>query len=168
MNPILLPVKPFQQNVNAGTCGPASLKMVFEYYGLEKSEIELAQICGTTYEMGISAEGLKKGAEAFGFTVEIKDYASFEDLEMWLNKKVPVIVDWFTRGRMDYDHTEVPDGHYSVVVGLDNDFIYLQDPEIGELRTLTREDFMKVWFDFTGKYIAPNELVIRQIIAVYR
>jgi predicted double-glycine peptidase len=81
-------------------------------------------------------------------------------------KKVPVIVNWFTRGRIDYPEEDVPDGHYSVVVGLDEEFIYLQDPEIGKLRKIEREDFMKVWFDFKGKYIDPNELIVRQLIAI--
>ena len=87
---------------------------------------------------------------------------------MWLEKGVPVIVDWFTRGRKDYGDSDVADGHYSVVMGLDDKYIYLQDPEIGKMRKLDREDFMTVWFDFTGKYIKPNELVIRQIIAIYK
>lgn len=36
------------------------------------------------------------------------------------------------------------------------------------MRKLGREDFMTVWFDFTGKYIKPDDLIIRQIIAIYR
>jgi hypothetical protein len=36
------------------------------------------------------------------------------------------------------------------------------------MRKLEKEDFMAVWFDFTGKYIKPNELIIRQIIAIYK
>ena len=143
----ILPVKPFQQKVNQGTCGPASLKMVFEYYGVKKTEKELAKMCGTTRQMGTSATGLKTGAEALGFTVQIKDNRTFEDIQTWLDKKVPVIVNWFTRGRTDYSDSEVPDGHYSVVVGLDKNYIYLQDPEIGKLRKLTRKDFMKPEFN---------------------
>ena len=63
----------------------------------------------------------------------------------------------------------MPDGHYSVVVGLDKDNIYLQDPEIGKLRTLERSDFMKVWFDFTGENINSwDEMIIRQLIAIQK
>jgi predicted double-glycine peptidase len=65
--------------------------------------------------------------------------------------------------------SEVPDGHYSIVVGLDKQYIYLQDPEIGGLRQLARDDFMKVWFDFRGEYITSwNEMIIRQLIAVQK
>ena len=100
--------------------------------------------------------------------IEIKNEAGFEDIERWLKKGVPVIVDWFTRGRQDYDDSEVADGHYSVVIGLDDEYIYLQDPETGGERKIDREDFMKVWFDFTGYYLKPEELIVRQLIAVYK
>lgn len=103
-----------------------------------------------------------------GFRVKIKNNSSFKDIENWLDKKVPVIVNWFTKGRQDYSESEVADGHYSVAAGLDDKFIYLQDPEIGKIRKLKREDFMTVWFDFKGKCIKPNELIIRQIIAIYK
>ena len=164
----LLPLKPFQETLNVGMCGPASLKMVLAYYGIEKTESELAQLCQTDSELGTSDQDLKRVAEQLGFKVTIKNNSTFEDIASWLEKKVPVIVNWFTRGRMDYDDSTVPDGHYSVVAGLDDDYIYLQDPEIGTMRKLTREDFMTVWFDFTGKYIQPDELIIRQLIAIYR
>lgn len=149
-------------------CGPASLKMVFDYYGIEKLEAEIAKLCGTTEELGTDDQGMKKAAESIGFKVEIKDNSTFEDIQKWLHKKIPVVVNWFTRGRIDYTEEEVSDGHYSVVVGLDDEFIYLQDPEIGKLRRIKRDDFMKVWFDFRGEYIKPDKLIIRQIIAVYK
>lgn len=166
MQPKLLPVKPFQETESM--CGPASLKMVLGYYGIQKSEEELAKMCKTTKELGTSNENLKKAAERLGFKAEMKNYSTFKDIQHWLDKKVPVIVDWFTRGRTDYDDSDIADGHYSVVVGLDDAFIYIQDPELGSVRKIKRENFMTVWFDFKGKYIKPNELVIRQIIVIYK
>lgn len=168
-NTNLLPVKSFQETLHGGYCGPASLKMVLDYYGVSRTEEELAKLCGITVDLGTNDQSLKRVAEKFGFEVKIKNFSSFEDIKEWLNKKVPVIVDWFTRGRADYDESEVADGHYSVVVGLDEEFIYLQDPEIGKLRKIKREDFMRVWFDFTGEYIKSwEEMIIRQIIAIYK
>ncbi|OGZ74257.1 MAG: hypothetical protein A3A12_02485 [Candidatus Staskawiczbacteria bacterium RIFCSPLOWO2_01_FULL_43_17b] len=162
----LLPVKPFQETLFKSMCGPASLKMVFDYYGIEKSEEEIAKMCNVDENLGTDDKTLKRVAEELGFNVEIKNESSFEEIQEWLNKKTPVIVNWFTRGRIDYDDSQVPDGHYSVVVGLDEEFIYLQDPEIGKLRKIEKSDFMKVWFDFKGEYIKPDELIIRQIIAI--
>ncbi|OGD79871.1 hypothetical protein A2368_03100 [Candidatus Collierbacteria bacterium RIFOXYB1_FULL_49_13] len=167
--PNLLPVKPFQETLHGGYCGPATLKMVLAYYGIEKSEEELAQACGKDTELGVDDQAIKRVAESFGLTVEIKNNSSFEDIQTWLDKKVPVIVNWFTRGRTDYPEDEVADGHYSVVVGLDNQQIYLQDPEVGRVRKVERNEFKKVWFDFSSEFIEKWEnLIVRQIIAVYR
>ncbi len=164
----MLAVQPFQETLGAGMCGPASLKMVLGYYGVEHSESVLAALCGTDREMGTSDLDLKRVAEQFSFTVEIHNESSLADIEAWLGRGVPVIVDWFTRGRSDAPDSTVADGHYSVVVGLDDTSISLQDPEVGGVMRLDQEDFLTVWFDFTGKYIRPDELIIRQLIAVYR
>jgi len=142
--------------------------MVFDYYGIEKSEAEIAKLCGVAEGLGADEKGIKQAAEGLGLKVEIKNNSAFEDIQYWLDKKVPVIVNWFTRGRADYDDSEVADGHYSPVIGLDDEYIYIQDPEIGKLRKINRDDFMQVWFDFTGKYIDPKELIIRQLIAIYK
>ncbi len=168
MKKVMLEVKPFQETLHSDMCGPASLKIVFDYYGLEKSEQELAQLAEVVNGIGAGDRDLVHVAETLGFKTFVKNESDFSDIEMWLAKGVPVIVDWFTRGRTEYPLAEMADGHYSVVVGLDDEKIYLQDPEIGGLREIARNDFMKVWFDFAGEYIKAEELILRQMIAVYK
>lgn len=163
-----LDVKPFQETLHADMCGPASLKIVLGYYGVNKTEKEVADMTTIVEGIGWCDKDIANVAGNLDLKVEIKNESSFEDIENWLKKGVPVIVDWFTRGRRDYDDSEVADGHYSVVVGLDDEYIYLQDPEIGGERKIERGDFMKVWFDFTGHYLKPEELIIRQLIAIYK
>jgi len=165
---IMLKIKPFQETPNAGMCGPASLKIVLKYYGVEASERELAELSGCSSDLGTDDRGIAKAAKHFGFKVKIKNKGTFKDIEKYLNEGIPAIVNWFSRGRSDYSDSCVPDGHYSVVCGLDDKNIYLHDPEIGKIRKLDKRDFMTVWFDFTGEYIKPDELVIRQMIAIYR
>jgi ABC-type bacteriocin/lantibiotic exporter with double-glycine peptidase domain len=168
MKKIMLKVKPFQEKLNCSYCGPATLKILLSYYKIEKSEKELAKMVGWDKDLGVDDKGIKRAAESLGFKVKIKNNSNFKDIESWLKKRVPVIVNWFTRGRTDYKDSDVADGHYSVVMGLDDRYIYLQDPEIGKMRKLEKENFITVWFDFTGKYIKPNELIVRQIIAIYK
>ncbi|MCX6719656.1 MAG: C39 family peptidase [Candidatus Staskawiczbacteria bacterium] len=168
MNKILLDVKPFQETLNADMCGPASLKIVLEYYGINKSEDELIQLCKFKKGLGVDDKGIKTAAEKFGLKAVIKNNSSFKDVEKWLTRGTPVIVNWFTRGRTDYGDSSVADGHYSVVMGLDDSFIYLQDPELGAMRKIERNNFMRVWFDFKGEYIKPKDLIIRQAIAIHK
>ena len=162
----MLELAPFQETLHESMCGPASLKIVLDYFGIYKTEEELAGLASKT-ELGTDDEGLTKAAESLGLKTFIKNESSFEDIEEWLGKGIPVIVDWFTRGRSDYSDSSVADGHYSVVSGIDDENIYLQDPEIGGLRTIPRSEFLKVWFDFTGETIRPDGLIIRQIIVIH-
>jgi ABC-type bacteriocin/lantibiotic exporter with double-glycine peptidase domain len=168
MKRILLKLKPFQETIGAGACGPASLKIVLGYYGVEKSEKELAKLAKTDKKWGTSDKNLVKVARHFGFKTIVKDYCNFKDIEKWLKGGVPPIVDWMTRGRMDYSDVNVPDGHYSPICGLDDKYVYLQDPELGKIRKLARGDFWQVWFDFPGGTITRRNIIIRRIIVVYK
>lgn len=168
-NLIMLPAKSFQETLHGSFCGPACLKMVLDYYGVEKSEEDLAKLTNKDDNLGISSQDIKRVAENLGFKVEIKDFATYEDIQQWLKKDIPAIVNWFSRGRNDYDEDEVADGHNSVVVGLDKKYIYLQDPEVGRIRKIDREDFFRVWFDFSSDHIKRwEDMIIRQIIAIYK
>lgn len=167
----LLSVQPFQETLGQGVCAPATLKMLLIYWdlpGKEKTDMELAGECHTDPELGTSNEVFLETAKRFGLESIVKTEATFEDIQPWLKKEIPVVVDWFTPGRKDSDDGEMPDGHYSIVVGLDAQNIYLQDPELGDMRTITRAQFWRVWFDFTINSIEHKDnLVIRWMAAVY-
>lgn len=152
----LLRVKAFQET--PGWCGPASLKMVLAYYGVRKSERALARLSGATRTQGVEAPALAKVARKLGFSALIKDRATLADIKKYLKAGTPVIVDWFSHD----------DGHYSVVVGLTRDTIYLQDPEIGRLRTMDIKTFKRVWFDFPGDVLRSKSAVILQRMLVIR
>lgn len=169
MDTNFLPVKPFQETLHGSFCGPAVIRMILDFYGIEKSEAEIATISGNDPNLGIGENQIISVLESFSLKTETKNFASYQDLENYLSKGIPVIVDWFTRGRADYAEDEVADGHYSIVVGLDATHIYLQDPEVGRVRKISREDFLRVWFDFSTDHIEKwEDLIIRQAIAVYR
>jgi len=167
MAKVMLSLKSYRQT-RGYLCGPVSLRIVLQYYGVDVAEKMLAKVCGSSKTLGTSAQGIKKGAARFGFKVKIKDNSSFKDIEQWLKKKTPVIVNWFTRGRRDYSDSDIAEGHYSVVAGLDDKYIYLQDPELGKIRKMSRENFKQVWFDWRGLYIKPQALAIRRMIVVYK
>jgi predicted double-glycine peptidase len=152
----MLPVKPFRQT--SGFCGPASLKIVLEYYGIHKTEKELVKLTGCTKKTGTSAKGILDAAKKCGLKGNTKDNTTLKDIKSYLTKKIPVIVDWFSED----------EGHYSVVVGLDKKKIYLQDPERGHLKTIPIETFMRIWFDFSGEYLkSKKDLILRRLIIVY-
>ncbi len=157
----MIKLKPFRQT--PGLCGPASLKMVMDYYGLSVSEKEIARVAGSSRERGTSIKGLIRAAEHFGFKTILKKDASLRDLEYFVNKKIPVIVDWFDR----------EEGHYSVVVDITKRKVVLMDPALRKIliyirrRVFPREVFFRLWFDFPNKFIkTPKDLVLRAMLVV--
>lgn len=153
----MLKVKPFRQR--SGFCGPAALKMVLDYYGIEKSEKELARLSGCTRTKGTRGENLLKASKKLGLKGFIKDFSEINDIRKYLKEKLPVIVDWFS----------TDEGHYSVVIGIDQKNVYLQDPELGHVRTMKIKTFKRVWFDFPNEFLkSKDELVIRRMIVLSR
>jgi len=157
----MIKLKPFRQT--PGLCGPASLKMVMDYYGVSVSEKEIARVSGATKEKGTSIKGLIKAARHFGFKTSLKKNSSLKDLEYFVKTKIPVIVDWF-----DED-----DGHYSIVVDIDKKNVVLMDPALRKIlifirrKVFPREIFLRVWFDFPGKLIKDKkDLVLRLMLVV--
>jgi len=155
----MLKLKHFRQQ-KAGFCGPASLKMVLDYYGVNKSEKELAELSNCTISKGVKAEDLLKAAKKLGFKGFIKDFSEIKDIKKYvLKKKIPVIVDWFS----------IDEGHYSPVVDINQENIYLQDPELKGIRTMKIKTFKRVWFDFPGNFLhSKDEIIIRRMIVIYK
>jgi predicted double-glycine peptidase len=132
--------------------------MVLAYYGVERSEMQLGRLSGCTLEKGTGAEGLLKAAKTCGFSGYKKDLSTLADLRrLVLKERIPVIVDWFS----------TDEGHYSVVVGIDDECIYMQDPELGTLRVMRLDTFMRVWFDFKGGFAKKSgDFVLRRMIVI--
>ncbi len=151
----MIKLKPFRQT--AGFCGPASLKMVLDYYGVLVTEADLVKAAGASKKEGASKEGLIKAAKCFGFEVFSKEKSNLGDLRRFIKRGVPVIVDWFSGD----------EGHYSVAVDIDQKNIVLMDPELKGKRKMPLETFQRLWFDFSGKSIKQSkDLILRLIIAV--
>jgi len=166
---IFLKVRNFAGTPFRGWCGPSTLKIIFDYYGLILPEKKLVKLCKTTREKGTTVQNIKAVAKNLGFKVKVQDNSNFEEIYKWLQKGVPVIVDWFTRGRNDYRDSDVAGGHYSVVMGLDKKYIYISDPEIGRVRKMERKDFLSVWFDFPEIYPQKQkDFILRRTIVIYK
>jgi predicted double-glycine peptidase len=152
----MLNIKPFRERTNY--CGPASLKMVLDYFGIKKSENELARMMGCVETLGVEAGIMIQTANKLGLAGFVKDDATFGDIRKYvLDDQIPVIVDWFSED----------DGHYSVVVDIDEENIYLLDPQLGYVRAMTLDKFYRVWFDFPGDYLrSKDDINIRRMIVI--
>lgn len=153
----MLKIKPYKQSVNY-LCGPASLKIILSYYGVNKSEKIIAEQTDTTREMGCALQNLIKYAKKLGFKAYFKDNFSIKSLEDLINKKIPVIVDWFSlKG----------EGHYSVIIGIEDDKITYIDPYCGKIKKIRKRDFLFRWFDFIG-FPSKKNLILRRTIVIHK
>lgn len=140
------------------TCGPASLRMIFAYYGKFYDEASIAQICDHTYEMGCKSEDMVCAAETLGFNVFLKNNSTIDEIISYIDSEIPVVVDWFCG--------DPPEGHSSVVIGYDDKNLFILDPFLEEMRVVNKVDFTRCWFDFTEVPISPENMYVGQIIVI--
>lgn len=139
-------------------CGPATLKIVFDYLGLVKTQEEWAKLAGANQEDGMQNDGLFKAIKAVGYSYKFFKVSSFADIKRFLEKKIPVIVVWFP----------IHWGHYSAVAKISPKTITLADPGLGRLIRISLKRFDHLWFDFAKDYERkPKDLELRTFIAVF-
>jgi ABC-type bacteriocin/lantibiotic exporter with double-glycine peptidase domain len=123
-----------------GMCGPSSLRQVLAYYGVRKSEAELARLCGADPVDGTPPGEIARVAKQLGFDARVEVGCTLADLEEWLESGAPVIVDWDP-----HDEGVERGSHYSTVVQVTATQVRVQDPEPARIKTLTRKAFEEKW-----------------------
>ncbi len=125
------------------SCGPTVMQMVFRFYGKVFSEETLTKRLKTSEKTGTGHKHMIDLARAEGFYVYVNNESSTEEIKLFLDKNIPVIVHFI--------EPDSDDGHYSVVVGFNDNNIILDDPWNGEGFGMNIKDFEKRWFSEDGK-----------------
>jgi predicted double-glycine peptidase len=155
----LLPV-PIVRQSTSYSCGSASLLSVLYYWKVStEAEQDLFRPLQTDTEFGTHPVNLTEHAKTYGLKAELKTNTSLEEIESAIKKGEPVIVDFQAWGTetQKLDYSSVWDsGHYGVVVGFDDKYLYLMDPVLGSsYGKVEKEDFLKRWHDYetrNGKF----------------
>jgi ABC-type bacteriocin/lantibiotic exporter with double-glycine peptidase domain len=159
-------LKPIKQSY--GFCGPASFKMVMDFFGENHSQQYWAQLTALkiirgkiNIEYGCDDEKFVKVVEEIGYKGFCKDHSSIAEVKKFVKKQIPVIVNWFSPEE---------GGHFSVVVGFEKDKILLADPHFGKIKKHNIEWFEDRWFDHMPYPIKSlNQLIwVRRICVVYK
>ncbi len=133
---------PFHYQTVDYYCGPACLEMVFDYYGENISQLEIAEVARTypystytdelrraTHFSNISTSmGTEMPENITGYTLRQLGYAAFEQwgitidqLKTLIDNDFPIILlMWYSPNHVS--------GHYRVAVGYNNTHIILHDP----------------------------------------
>jgi len=125
------------------TCGPACLRMIFAYLGIDVTEKAMETTCETT-ELGTIPTQISTGAAKLGLGAIATKNADLEDLRRNLEDRLPVIV------LIDpsYIYGEIAGfGHFVVVVGIENGEIIYHDPDVseGKFRRCEIGKFLSAW-----------------------
>jgi len=163
----MLAIKGFRQTDDS-RCGPACVKMVLDYWGIRKSEDLLCEACNHTYGKGCTNQDMVRAFRTYGLVADYTENNDFLSVKQALRRGIPPIVDWFSLGT-NPTRNEMPNGHASIIVDLDDAFITLMDPEDGQYRTIPRNEFKRVWFDWdkVEALNKPDQINIRGMILAY-
>lgn len=147
----LLPVPDIRQSTSY-SCGASALQGVLMYYGEEHLESELMNMASTDPEQGTNPRQMVAVARELGFEAEVRQNLTLDDLRSSLARKEPVIVAiqaWREGDSLQKPWTDLwDDGHYVVVIGMDDKRVWFEDPSLlGTRGYIDLQEFQDRWHD---------------------
>ena len=136
---------PFFKQDTPYTCGPASLQMALDFFGYFEGEKRLAKEAHTNYEIGTRHKGMMETVKKNGFFYYEENEASLNDVCYLLEQKFPVIVHFIEPNENE--------SHYSIITGVENGVVTLNDPWKGEGYKIDEKDFVERWHCKCGQYV---------------
>lgn len=135
---------PYYKQKNWINCGPAVLQMVFSYFQHDLSQRKIARQAKTTAERGTENHDMIRVALEHGFYVYVNDHSTFFEIRHFLEKGLPVIVNFI-------EPTD-DDAHFAVVSGITLHKIILNDPWNGRNFKMFHRDFLSRWHSSNNKH----------------
>ncbi|MHB8095913.1 MAG: C39 family peptidase [Candidatus Aminicenantales bacterium] len=163
----LLESVPDVRQSTAYSCGAAALQAVLCYWGIEAREDSLMKALGTNEEAGTSPDNILRVAGENGLQASIREGMTLEDLERSVRAGIPVIADiqaWMDTPESGFSWAgEWEDGHYVIVLGIDERNVYVEDPSLlGTRGVIPRPEFVDRWHDYEGA--PPHDATDRDYI----
>ena len=167
INKDLLPVPLVRQSTHY-SCGAASLLSLLIFWNADDDAVESSLFVPlkTTEKEGTDSLNMEKFLREKGLQVTLKEHTTIPEISEAIRRREPVIVDyqaWPDKPVSDYS-SQWENGHYSVVVGVDQVNLYLMDPSIsGGYAYLPIADFLTRWHDYEnrdGKRVESHGLAI--------
>jgi predicted double-glycine peptidase len=116
------------------SCGASALQSVLNYWGSDVDEEKLMTLLDTNDEVGTYPENLVSGARTLGFDADFKENATLDELQQYTSGGHPVIaLAQLWRSEKDTPDSATDEwdcGHYIVILSVDADYVYFQDPFI--------------------------------------
>ena len=149
---------PVYQQSKKLSCGPAALRMVLEYYGVKKSEKEIAKAVGGIRKYGIKTVDLGWYAKKLGYKVELLSYnrklskdrakikkTQITDILKFIKKEIPLIL--AVRSCLLHDKKYSKLGHFIVITDYKKGLFYYNDPLDGKRHRIERDSLLLAWYN---------------------
>ena len=140
-------VVPYFKQEKSTTCGPACLKMILAFMGMNYSENELETICETGW-LGNTCEEIVEGAKKLGFKSEVLENIDIEELKQLLESNYPIIA--LLSPSILYGGI-VGFGHFVVIIGFDELKVYYHDPAFEKDLGKPIDVFFEAWEKYSLK-----------------
>lgn len=143
------------------SCGPSALQSVLSYWGKEVDEAELMKLLHTTAEAGTYPDDIARGARALGFEAEVKANLTLDEVARFTADGTPMIAlaqVWRSaRNATASVEDEWDNGHYIVVLAVDENYVYFQDPYVRMSKAFApRKTFEDHWHQVMGGDVERN------------
>jgi len=153
----LLRVPLARQSTN-WTCGVAALQALLRYFGLDLDirEDNLCKELKAGPDHGTRYVEIMRVAKERGLVVEERRGKTIDELKQDVDKGTPVLVCYQAWVEPEGDETRDwserwDDGHYSVVVGYDDERLFFMDPStLGSYAYIPYGEFEARWHDIDG------------------
>lgn len=130
---------PFFNQKEDNTCGPASLEMVFSFFGRDLSESKLKKLAKTTKDNGTSHFGIIQAVRKSNFYCYVHKNSDLHQIKSFISQGFPVII--------RYIEPSENEDHYSIVVGFNKNHLFLNDPWNGKRYKISNHKFISRWRD---------------------
>ncbi len=153
------------RQVTEYSCGASALQSVLGYWGKDVDEAELMRLLHTTPEAGTYPEDIVSGARSLGFEAQAKENLTLDEVEQFTSDGNPMIglaQVWRSQsGSAPSVEEDWDNGHYIVVLGVDSDYVYFQDPYVRMSKAFVpRKMFEAHWHQVMGGDLKNNPKLI--------
>ncbi len=148
---------PLFRQATGYSCGTSTLQSVLRYWRVfDGQESQLYKRLETTAKDGTHPDKLLEVGRAFGLEARLQERTSLEDLKKALAQGTTVILNlqaWREKATIGTGWKETwEDGHYIVLVGLDDHYLYAMDPSVsGAYAYLPIAEFLDRWHDYEAR-----------------
>jgi len=152
------------------TCGVASMQSLFCYFGDEWREDNLAKELGSGEEWGTGVDNIISFAKKQGYTANMVTDMTKDELRTHIDEGHPVLVAYqaWTDAQPPVNwKDDWEDGHYSLIIGMDDNYVFLMDPStLGRYTYIPVEEFVDRWHDSDGK--DAKKIFIHLGVVIYK